>query len=99
MIYAEDQIKKYLEILHNYTKKPVEELSRKTKCWNCQNTEFFLFIQDIKFVITVMDLMVMYQVSMMLKIAIDYIFEKRVFIKESITMRKRLIKFLKNKRN
>ena len=46
MIYTEDQIKKYLEILHNYTKKPVEELSRKTKCWNCQNqnTEFFLFI-------------------------------------------------------
>ena len=41
MIYTEDQIKKYLEILHNYTKKPVEELSRKTKCWNCQNTEFF----------------------------------------------------------
>ena len=44
MIYTEDQIKKYLEILHNYTKKLVEELSRKTKCWNCQNTEFFLFI-------------------------------------------------------
>ena len=25
MSYTEDQIKKYLEILHNYTKKPVEE--------------------------------------------------------------------------
>ena len=41
MSYTEDQIKKYLEILHNYTKKPVEEISRKTKCWNCQNTECF----------------------------------------------------------
>ena len=48
MIYTEDQIKKYLEILHNYTKKPVEELSRKTKCWNCQNTEFFFIYLGYK---------------------------------------------------
>ena len=43
MSYTEDQIKKYLEILHNYTKKPVEEVdnSRKAKCWNCQNSECF----------------------------------------------------------
>ena len=34
MSYTKDQIKKYLEILHNYTKKPVEEVnnSRKAKC-------------------------------------------------------------------
>ena len=31
MSYTEDQIKKYLEILHNYTKKPVEEV-RRSKC-------------------------------------------------------------------
>ena len=41
MSYTEDQIKKYLEILHNYNKKPVEEVdnSRKAKCCNCQNSE------------------------------------------------------------
>ena len=43
MCYTEDQIKKYLEILHNYTKKPVEEVdeSRCSKCWHCQNSECF----------------------------------------------------------
>ena len=43
MSYTEEQIKKYLEILHNYTKKPVEEVdnSKKAKCWNCQNSECF----------------------------------------------------------
>ena len=78
MSYTEDQIKKYLEILHNYTKKPVEEgdKSRIVKIVNV-----LLLILVIKFVITV--------------IMIDYIFEKRVFIRENITMRKRLIKFLK----
>ena len=40
MSYTEDQIKKYLEILLNYTKKPVEEV-RRSKCWNCQNSECF----------------------------------------------------------
>ena len=43
MSYTEDQIKKYLEILHNYTKKPVEEVddSKKAKCCNCKNSEYF----------------------------------------------------------
>ena len=43
MCYKEDQIKKYLEILHNYTKKPIEEVndSKRVKCWNCQNSECF----------------------------------------------------------
>ena len=43
MSYTEDQIKKYLEILHNYTKQPVEDMdvSKKAKCWNCQNSECF----------------------------------------------------------
>ena len=39
MSYTEDQIKKYLEILHNYTKKP-EDVSGKAKCINCQNDSF-----------------------------------------------------------
>ena len=43
MTYTEDQIKKYLEILHNYNKKPVEDMdvSKKAKCCNCQNSECF----------------------------------------------------------
>ena len=42
MTYTEDQIKKYLEILHNYTSQPVEEVdnSRKAKCCNCQSDSF-----------------------------------------------------------
>ena len=43
MSYTEEQIKKYLEILHNYTKKPIEEVndSKRVKCCNCQNGECF----------------------------------------------------------
>ena len=43
MSYTEEQIKQYLEMLHNYTKKPIEEVSdsRRVKCWNCQNSECF----------------------------------------------------------
>ena len=41
MSYTEEQIKKYLEILHNYTKKPVEEVDeiKRSKCWNCKNSD------------------------------------------------------------
>ena len=39
MSYTEDQIKKYLEILHNYTKK-TEDVSRKVKCSNCKSDSF-----------------------------------------------------------
>ena len=44
MLYStEDQIKKYLEILHNYTKQTVEDVgvSRRAKCCNCHNSECF----------------------------------------------------------
>ena len=45
MIYKEDQIKNYLEILHNYTSNPIEESNLKTqfsaKCSNCENRESF----------------------------------------------------------
>ena len=53
MSYTEDQIKQYLEILHNYTSQPVEEVDNKAKCCNCQNSECFTLILVIKFVITV----------------------------------------------
>ena len=47
MCYTEEQIKRYLDILYNYTKKPVEDVdvSRKVKCWNCHNSECF-FIES-----------------------------------------------------
>ena len=35
MLYTEDQIKKYLEILHNYNKK-IEDVIKKVICSNCQ---------------------------------------------------------------
>ena len=60
MSYTEDQIKQYLDILHNYTKKPVEDNSIKAKCWNCQNTECFFIHLRFKVVITVILQMVMY---------------------------------------
>ena len=42
MCYTEDQIKRYLEILHNYTKQPIEEENtRRARCWNCHNSECF----------------------------------------------------------
>ena len=40
MCYTEDQINKHLDILHNYTKKPVEEVIC-ARCWNCKNSDCF----------------------------------------------------------
>ena len=39
MSYTEEEIEKYLEILNNYTSKPVEEV--KAKCCICENREYF----------------------------------------------------------
>ena len=39
MAYTEEEINKYLDILHNNTSKPVEEV--KAKCCNCKNSESF----------------------------------------------------------
>ena len=41
MKYTEDQIKKYLEILHNYTGNFPEEVNLKAKCSNCENSTSF----------------------------------------------------------
>ena len=41
MIYTEDQIKKYLKKLHNYTSQTIEEVNLKGKCSNCENRESF----------------------------------------------------------
>ena len=41
MNYSEDQIKKYLELLHNYTKNFTEKVNLKAKCSNCENSTSF----------------------------------------------------------
>ena len=41
MSYTEDQIKKYQEILHNYTSNPPEEVNLKAKCCACENRTSF----------------------------------------------------------
>ena len=47
MSYTEDQIKHYLNILHIYTKAK-EEISNKSKCCNCQNTDRFDIVSGYK---------------------------------------------------
>ena len=48
MPYTKEQIKRYLEILHNFTKPPEEEVSRITKCWNCQRDDCFTIVKGFK---------------------------------------------------
>ena len=40
MCYTEEEIKEYLDILYNYNK-PMLQISTKSKCLGCQNTESF----------------------------------------------------------
>ena len=42
MTYTEAEIQKYFEIIQKYTKSPKKETDRKTRCWNCQESEFDL---------------------------------------------------------
>ena len=48
MSYSEDQIKKYLEILHNYTKNNLDEPKMQPPCSNCENSENFAIYQGYK---------------------------------------------------
>ena len=90
MCYTEEQIEKYLEILNNYnntsTNQAVED---EVRCWNCQSNRFFVnsrykICEDCG----ASNGHVLGWGLMIRKIMIDYIFERRVFIRESITMRK-----------
>ena len=45
---SEDQIKKYLEILHNYTKNISDEPKMQPPCSNCENSENFAIYQGYK---------------------------------------------------
>ena len=40
MCYTEDEIKKFLDLIHNLTQTVENETDRRTKCWNCQETDF-----------------------------------------------------------
>ena len=40
MCYTEDEIKKFLDLIHNLTETVEKETDRRTKCWNCQETDF-----------------------------------------------------------
>ena len=49
MKYSEEQIKKYLEILHNYTKNLSDEPKmQSSQCSNCENSENFAIYQGYK---------------------------------------------------
>ena len=42
MPYTENEIKKYFEIIKKYTKPQEKETDRKTRCWNCKESDFEL---------------------------------------------------------
>ena len=42
MPFTENEVKKYLDIVHNFTKSPKNETDRKISCLNCQEKEFDL---------------------------------------------------------
>ena len=47
MTYTEEEIKKYLVILYNYNK-PMHQISTKSKCLGCPNTESFTIDSGLK---------------------------------------------------
>ena len=51
MCYTEEEIKRYMEILHNYTNPPKDksdEKGRRTKCCNCQRDDCFSIYSGYK---------------------------------------------------
>ena len=47
MPHTEEEIERYMKIIHKYTKPPEKEsseTSRKTKCWNCQRDDCFIIV-------------------------------------------------------
>ena len=48
MPYTEEEIKKYLDILHNYSSQPMQQISPNSKCSNCSNTECFTIDSGLK---------------------------------------------------
>ena len=48
MSYSEEEIKRYLDILHKYTKPPEKETGQKTRCWNCKRDDCFTIVSGFK---------------------------------------------------
>ena len=48
MIYSEEEIQRYINILHNLTKPPEKETGQKTRCWNCQRDDCFTIVSGFK---------------------------------------------------
>ena len=40
MSVTEDDVKKFLDLIHNLRETEEKETDRRTKCWNCQETDF-----------------------------------------------------------
>ena len=47
MTYTEEEINKYLNILHNYNK-PMQQITPKSKCLGCSNTKSFSIDSGLK---------------------------------------------------
>ena len=94
MTYTKEEIEKYLEILKSYKNQSEEKENKKVRCSNCQSNSF-----TIESGYNICDscgttngyVLGFYYVKEYDRLY----FRKKVFIRESITMRKRLIKFLK----
>ena len=95
MIYTEEEIKKYLDILHNYSSKPEEEVSPKSKCSNCPNTESFTVDSGLKICDECGTLNGHVLGQFDIKDIDRLYYRKKVFTIENVIMRKRLIRFLK----
>ena len=94
MRYTEEQMKRYLDILHNYTNQTLG--SSQLKCINCQRSNCFSICTGYNVCENCGVLNGHVWGILVRNTMIDYFFERRVFIRESIIMRKRLIKFLKD---
>ena len=91
-MYTEDQIKEYLDILHSFTHSP-QNIDNKNKCRNCQSINFF--IKYGYYICEECGTMNGHVLGYFdLKEYDRFHYKKRVFIRESIIMKKRLIKFL-----
>ena len=95
MVYTEEEIEKYTKILKNYNSKQFEENNdHKFRCKCCRSDSFTIdFGQHVCEECGVVNGHVLGYFD--IKEKDRFHFKKGVFIIESITMRKRLIKYLK----
>ena len=95
MCYTEEQIERYLEILDNYSANQAVGDGIEKLDVGIVTVIVFLLNQVKTFTRSVEGVMAMLWGIMIRKSMVDFIFERRVYIRESIIMRKTLLKFLK----